>query len=130
MRTSNQEIDGDIVINYPFQFHGMIKGNATVVSGGNFVLHGTCCRNLLVKPGSIVHVHGTIIGNVFNDGGQLEIYGTVGGSLYSSSSQTFVAEGSMIGGQRINSIESQSLSHLRIESADEAQANNPVGADS
>jgi len=115
MRISNREIDGDIIINEPFQLHGMIKGSATVVSGGNFVLHGTCCHNLLVKPGSTVRIHGTVIGNVFNDGGQLEIYGTVGGSLYNSSGQTFVAEDSMISGQRISLIESKALS---IDSAD------------
>jgi hypothetical protein len=110
MRTSNQKLEGDVIVNDEFQFSGMITGSTTIVSGGHFVLHGTCCRDLFVEPGSVVHIHGTVAGNVYNRGGNLEVYGTIGGALYRLSGKSFVAENSMIKGHKINLVESKALS--------------------
>jgi hypothetical protein len=117
MRTSNQNFEDDVIVNDEFEFSGMITGSITIVSGGHFVLHGICCRDLFVEPGSVVHIHGTVVGNVYNRGGNLEVYGTIGGDLYRLSGKNFVAKNSMIKGHKINSVESKALSGL--ETAEE-----------
>jgi hypothetical protein len=90
----------------------MITGSTTVISGGHFVLHGTCCHDLFMEPGSVVHIHGMVVGNVYNRGGKLDVCGTIGDNLYRISGETFVAESSMIKGHKINSVESKALSKL------------------
>jgi hypothetical protein len=110
MRTSNQKLEGNAIVNDRLQFSGMITGSTSIISGGYFVLHGTCCRDLFVESGSVVHIHGTVLGDVYNRGGKLEVYGTIGGNLYRISGTTFVDKNSMINGHRINLIESKMLS--------------------
>lgn len=122
MRISSQEIKGDVIVDDSFQLNGSITGNATIISGGEFILHGTCGRDLIVEPGAVVHIHGTVMGNILNNGGQVEIYGVVGGDIYSFSGETFVSEDSVISGRRVNSLESKTSLHLEIEPTDGSAA--------
>lgn len=51
MKSTNDKIDGDIVIDIKFQLNGMVTGNITVTSGG-------------------YKVYGVIIGGLFKEAGE------------------------------------------------------------
>ncbi|HXQ25600.1 MAG TPA: hypothetical protein VN822_04255 [Candidatus Acidoferrales bacterium] len=76
----------------------MITGSATVVKGAAFELGGMICRDLVVEEGAVVHLHGMVLGNVTNNGGQLEIFGMIRGRLLKRSGTTHVDAKAVIAG--------------------------------
>lgn len=85
------KIENDVYLNYDLTLHGMITGDVIVGKGSNFVLHGTCCKNLVLEQGSSVRLNGMVCGNVNNNGGFLEVYGLVNGSIQTSEhGKTFI----------------------------------------
>ena len=81
MKTESGKIEGDYRVTGPFQLNGMATGNVTVEGGGVFHLNGTVVGTLTVEAGGAAIVRGTVGGNVVNDGGSVEIFGVVRGSV-------------------------------------------------
>jgi hypothetical protein len=90
------EIDDD------FTLLGMVTGDIIVVANGNLQLDGTCGRNLILEEGSTVFLNGTVSGNVYNRGGELEVYGVIYGRLHKDAGQTIVDSDAVIRGGVIN----------------------------
>ncbi len=82
MKVEEGRIEGDITVDEEFQLDGIISGNITVVSGGSLILHGTCLGSLTIESDASANVHGTVVGDVHNQGGQLEVHGSVEGNIF------------------------------------------------
>jgi cytoskeletal protein CcmA (bactofilin family) len=81
MKVEEGKIEGDITVDEEFQLNGIISGNITVVTGGSLILHGTCLGNLVIERDALANIHGTVVGDVENQGGKLEVHGTVDGNI-------------------------------------------------
>jgi hypothetical protein len=53
-----------------------------VADGGNLTLLGMTSRDLIIEKGGSAYIYGVATANVLNRGGQVEIYGVVGGYVY------------------------------------------------
>ncbi len=85
------KIERNVYLDYDLTLHGMITGDVIVGKESVFILHGTCSQNLVVEQDSHVYLHGTVLGNVNNNGGILEVYGTVNGYVATSKNgKTFI----------------------------------------
>jgi hypothetical protein len=69
----NNKIEDDILISQDAAFYGMITGNAKIREGVSFKLYGMVCKNIYVPKDAIVHVYGTVIGDVINNGGRINM---------------------------------------------------------
>ena len=91
------KIERSIYLDYDFTLYGMITGDVVVGTGSVFVLHGTCAQNLVMEHGSRVYLHSTVNGNVSNNSGILEVYGTVNGYVNTSEDgKTFIDNNAVI----------------------------------
>jgi hypothetical protein len=71
------KIEGDFVVDRQIELTGMITGIATVVAGGVLVRRGMVCRDLVVAPGGSAIISGTVVGDLHNRGGEVDVYGTI-----------------------------------------------------
>ena len=81
MKSEHEKIDGDLFVTEELILYGLVTGNVTIDKGGNLILHGMCCKNLLIEEGGECFLHGTVVGNVDNIGGYLEVHGKISGYL-------------------------------------------------
>ena len=88
-------IEGDIQVDKQLVIRGVVVGSITVVGSGVLTLLGTCTQNLVVEKGAEVYLSSmtTVMGDVFNCGGYLEIHGAILGSLHTESGNTIVDYG-------------------------------------
>jgi|SRR5690606_669361 len=100
MRTENKQIEGDLTLTDGLALYGQATGNIVVADGGELHLYGMCGRNLTVQEGGKAIIYGMVSGHVVNDGGDLQVLGTVVGSLRSPSGSTEVnPNASVLGGR-------------------------------
>lgn len=100
MREERGHIQGNVVVNEPYELWGKIGGDVRVVEGGKMYVRGTIYGDLIVEFGGRVHVLGTVMGNVMVfRGAKLIISGTVqgnatndGGRLYINASATVLGK--------------------------------------
>jgi hypothetical protein len=71
-------IDGSIRLDRDVRFYGVITGSITVPRGRTFELHGTVLHDLLVEPGAVVMIYGSVAGLLKNKGGDVRVFGVVG----------------------------------------------------
>jgi hypothetical protein len=79
MRIIRDKVTSELTLSDELTLHGMATENVAVADGGYLILHGMCCRDLFICSGGAAIVHGMVQGRVHVDGGELEIYGTIGG---------------------------------------------------
>lgn len=91
------KIEGDTEVTYELELRGMITGDAIIKDGGVLHLRGMVCRDLVVEEGGKVFLRGMVSGNTINNGGELEIWGTVVGRLMKNSGVTRVHPEAAIG---------------------------------
>ena len=77
MRKLDGKIEGPFCIEEDTAMHGMITVGAVVRGGVKLVLHGMVTGDLMVESNARVVIHGMVNGVVINDGGRVEIFGTV-----------------------------------------------------
>jgi len=82
MRVENRKIEGDIKINEEVTMNGTINGSAIVLKGGLLVLNGIVNQDLILESDSKAQVFGSVNGNIYNKGGELEIHGTIMGTIH------------------------------------------------
>jgi hypothetical protein len=96
MRSEHGRIDGDIEVKDDLALHGMATGNISVVSGGMLHLHGMCVKNVIIQSGGSAKLHGMVNGDVINEGGTLEVQGTVQGAVRTISGKTVVSPAAVV----------------------------------
>jgi autotransporter passenger strand-loop-strand repeat protein len=69
---------------------GVIDGDATVAEGTHLCLNGMITGNLTVEAGATCELRGTVIGSVINNGGDLQVFGLIQGSLVRQGGRTTV----------------------------------------
>ncbi|PWB29818.1 hypothetical protein DCO49_00150 [Stenotrophomonas sp. SPM] len=100
MRAEKKKIEGDLTLTDGLALYGQASGNIVVTNGGELHLYGVCGRNLTVQEGGKAIIYGMVSGHVVNDGGYLQVLGTIVGSLRSPSGNTEVnPNASVIGGR-------------------------------
>jgi len=82
-------IEGDVEIKEEFRLRGIISGSTQVLRGGILHLHGICTGEVRVDPGGIIYLHG-ITKNVLNNGGRVEVFGMITGTLTTLSGNTLI----------------------------------------
>ena len=98
MRVVSQRLEGPVTIDESISMRGMITGHATI-SAGHFILHGVVTGDLIVKAGARATIYGQVYGTVLNDGGQVEIEGSVGALADTSPlSRTLVSREAVVNG--------------------------------
>lgn len=90
MITISHKITGETTIDQDTQLTGMIVGK-TIVSGSvSMIINGMINGDLILESGSYAYVHGIVNGDIVNNGGNLEIFGTVNGKVIRKDGQTTV----------------------------------------
>ena len=79
MKIEYGKLEGNQAINSEFKLHGIITGDANVLEGGILYLHGIISGNLIVETGATAILNGMVSCKVTNNGGTLQIYGTIFG---------------------------------------------------
>lgn len=67
-----------------------------VHKGGHLLLLGTAVGNVSVRTGGIAVVYGLVVGEVLNEGGQLQVFGRIIGKLTETAGSTCVHASSQI----------------------------------
>ena len=93
-------VEGVWEINDEVALTGMAAGDVVVASGGVLHLEGMCCRSLRIEQNGTVWLRGTVIGDVINAGGSLNVHGTIQGQLVDPNALAVIHPGAMIGGVR------------------------------
>jgi cytoskeletal protein CcmA (bactofilin family) len=78
MRTINTDVQGPTILRQDTRLNGVVTGDVTVPAGVRLELNGTVKGNLLACPGSHSVINGAVLGHIFNEGGEVEIFGLVG----------------------------------------------------
>lgn len=100
MEIHGGKIEGPFTIDRDLTIHGMVVGRTTVRSGCKLVLHGMVTSDLVIEPGAYAMVHGTVNGTVINNGGNVEIHGTVDAVADTSpAARTVIAHGALVRSQ-------------------------------
>jgi cytoskeletal protein CcmA (bactofilin family) len=84
MKFERRTIAGDIRLDFDLTLYGTVTGSVTVVEDGFLLLYGTCNQNVILENKSKAYIYGTVVGNALNNGGYLEIYGTINGFVKTS----------------------------------------------
>lgn len=104
MPVERGKIEGAVELSDELQLDGMVAGDVTVLDGGHLILRGTCCKNLLIRPGGTVDLYGTVSGDVTNQGGFLEVHGIIRGKLNTiDGGDTYVDVNAQVNGGRVSS---------------------------
>ena len=90
MKVIRNKIEGNTTINEDTQLHGTIVGSTTVSRNSVLQLHGMVMGDLILEENSTVYLHGMVNGNVINNGGYLEVFGTVNGKVIRESGETII----------------------------------------
>ena len=67
-------ISGSICIIVNSQYNNLNAVNVTIEKNLTVRLFGIIKRQLIIKKGALVHLHGAVLGNIKNLGGELHIY--------------------------------------------------------
>jgi len=92
------KIKRDLLVSSDYLLRGMVVGSVTVVNGGYLELQGMVSEDLFIERGGIVTLHGLVKGDVYNRGGDLEVYGTINGALRDEGGVTVIDASALIGG--------------------------------
>ena len=92
-------IEGDLLIEHFATITGAITGNLTVREPARLVIRGTVAKDVFVGYGSIVQVFGNIGGNVYLEGGMLELWGTINGSIIRKAGPAMIYSEATINGK-------------------------------
>jgi cytoskeletal protein CcmA (bactofilin family) len=98
MREESGTIDGDVQITSDLHLTGTIAGTTVVGPGAYLILDGTIDDDLILDLGSQVDLNGTVLGDVYNRGGNLHIAGTVQGSVFREGGYTAIGPDAEIEG--------------------------------
>ncbi|MBN2003182.1 MAG: hypothetical protein JXA21_07470 [Anaerolineae bacterium] len=79
-----------VVITEEVVLTGMTMDSLVVADGGVLVLLGVGGQDVVVQPGGEAYIYGMLLGNALNYGGHLEVYGIVGGYVYTGDGATLV----------------------------------------
>ncbi len=64
-------IRGDHIFTEDDSFDGIVGGSVTVAEGVELTLTGMVGRDLVIRPGAVVHLAALVGGHVRNEGGQI-----------------------------------------------------------
>lgn len=98
MKIENGKIEGNFTVNSEMTINGMVTGSITVVAGGKLYLRGTCSNNIIVQSGGSAFLYGTV-GNDVHNAGNVEVEGTVNGSVLSIGAPFKKSDGAVIRGR-------------------------------
>lgn len=73
------------------QLNGAVMGSAVIANRSEFILNGVIDGDLHLEEGAKATVNGTVKGNVFNEGGELKIFGMVNGRVVQRRGKLFVS---------------------------------------
>ena len=74
LRIIEREIEGNLIITLDSQYNNL-KAEIVIVKENVIArLFGTVSKQLIIKKGARVYLHGSVAGQIDNDGGELFIY--------------------------------------------------------
>lgn len=97
MREIKYVIKGNQILEEDTCLRGIIVGSVEVRPNVYFEVHGTLNGKLMLQGGSRAKVCGTVNGDITNDG-NLEIFGTVNGTVQTVSGETFIDPNAIVQG--------------------------------
>lgn len=66
----DEQITGDIFVTQDTQFNNIDANQITIAANVKVRLYGTA-REVILRPGSSLYLHGKIYGNIHNEGGEV-----------------------------------------------------------
>ncbi|WP_332631845.1 hypothetical protein [Halalkalibacter flavus] len=78
---STNGLEEDLVVECDTLLTGTFNGNLTVLPGAKLCLDAKLNGDLYLRKNSIVSIQNTIVGNVYNEGGKIEMIGLIEGKL-------------------------------------------------
>lgn len=78
MKIENKRVTGNVVVKKNTQFNNIDAVTVTVEEGIIARLYGVVNKNILIKNGATVYLHGKFFGKVVNEGGVLYVFGPSG----------------------------------------------------
>lgn len=87
---------GDLVLDSNLELHGMVCGRLVVSTGCAAKVWGMVTGHLTVEKGGTLTLHGMASKGVTNNGGRVDVYGFVIGSINELSGVTIIHPGAKI----------------------------------
>lgn len=78
MKTFHKTHEGNLRLAEDIELFGLVTGSVTVPSGICLLLYGGISGDLIVEQTAEATVHGTVGGSLINNGGEVQVFGTVG----------------------------------------------------
>lgn len=88
--------EGDLILSSDVIVHGMICGNLIVTNGFLAEVRGMVTDHVTVEQGGTLILRGMATEGITNNGGHVEIYGTVNGGVREIAGTTIVAPGAVV----------------------------------
>ena len=82
MQLLKSDIYNRLIITEDTELLATAKSTITVLPPAKFILSGILEKILNIEAGATTIIHGEVWGNVFNNGGTLEVFGVIKGELY------------------------------------------------
>ena len=101
MRTIDQDCEQDLELAGPVLISARVSGDVTIATGANVRITGEIVGTVTVRPQGTVVLMGRIKGGIVNEGGAVDIFGFVGRVSDVGPTETWAAQGAIIGGQRV-----------------------------
>ncbi len=74
MKVVSEQITGEVSVIIDTQYNNFIGENVTVAENILARFYGLIMQDLVLKKGSIVYLHGKLIGKLINEGGTLYVF--------------------------------------------------------
>ncbi|GEM_PF-868861 len=100
MKNIARIIRGDIFISEDTLLSGIVNGSITVAENTIFNLSGILNGRLFLKEKATVYLSGMVSGDIVNNGGYLEISGTINGNIIRQQGQIIVKPEAIINESR------------------------------
>jgi hypothetical protein len=74
LKVITREVTGEVHIRVDSQFNHINASYVTIAENVTARLYGKIKKKLVLKKGSVLHMHGNILGTIVNEGGYINVY--------------------------------------------------------
>ncbi|MEM5625472.1 hypothetical protein AAHB47_12715 [Bacillus wiedmannii] len=96
MKTKKEMVERDWMVDEDTDFQGIATKSIIVDNNVKFKMRGIVSGNLFISKGAEVEIHGTVKGDVGNEGGDLKVYGVIRGSLIIDKGNCFIDKNALV----------------------------------
>jgi len=96
MKLIAERVKGETIIREDTQIQGIVNGRVYVEKGANLIHMGMIIGTVTVERGAEASIFGFVKGDAINNGGNLNVFGTVNGAVRTESGNTKIDKDAFI----------------------------------